>query len=150
MGTPAGFKGSNKGMFQAFALVWQMAQNGRIHKTDGTYSQSCMYPTGSAWPAFPMPFLLLLPASGHLSHGFPVPPAPHKALRYTHRHLPSAVPWIFGDSLLKNNKQCCTSLFINLSARYLDAATIYNYKSFALTLQFLTTAVTTMLHCDQT
>ena len=48
------------------------------------------------------------------------------------------------------NKQCCTSLFINLSAGYLDAATIYNYKYFPLTFQFLTIAVTTMLHWDQT
>ena len=60
MGTPAGFC-SNEGMFQAFALVWQTAQNGRLHKTGGTYYQSCMYPTDSAWPAFLMPFLLHLP-----------------------------------------------------------------------------------------
>ena len=32
------------------------AQNGRLHKTGGTYYQSCMYPTNSAWPAFLMPF----------------------------------------------------------------------------------------------
>ena len=31
---------SNEGMFQAFALVWQTAQNGRLHKTGGTYSVS--------------------------------------------------------------------------------------------------------------
>ena len=64
----------NKGMFQAFALVWQMAQNRRLHKTGGTYYQSCMYPTDSAWPAFLMLFLLLLPVYGHLSRGFHVPP----------------------------------------------------------------------------
>ena len=65
---------SNEGMFQAFAMVWQTAQNGRLHKTGGTYYQSCLYPTSSAWPAFLMPFLLLLPVSGHLSRGFTVPP----------------------------------------------------------------------------
>ena len=31
---------SNEGMFQACALVWQTAQNGRLHKTGGTYSVS--------------------------------------------------------------------------------------------------------------
>ena len=66
---------SNEGMCQAFALVWQTAQNGRLHKTGGIYYQSCMYPTDSAWPAFLMPFLLLFSASGHLSRGFTVPPA---------------------------------------------------------------------------
>jgi len=63
---------SNEGMFQAFALVWQTAQKGGLHKIGGTYYQSCMYPTDS--PAFLMPFLLLLPVSGHLSRGFTVPP----------------------------------------------------------------------------
>ena len=43
VGTLAG-----SGMFQAFALVWQTAQNGRFFKTGGTYYQSCMYPTNSA------------------------------------------------------------------------------------------------------
>ena len=28
---------SNEEMFQAFALVWQTTQNGRLHKTGGTY-----------------------------------------------------------------------------------------------------------------
>ena len=65
---------SIEGMFQAFALVWQTAQNGRLHKTGGTNYQSCMYPTDSAWPAFLMLLLLLLPVSGHLSRGFTVPP----------------------------------------------------------------------------
>ena len=65
---------SNKGMFQAFTLVWQTAQNGCLHKTGETYYQSCMYPTDNAWPAFLMLFLLLLPVSGHLSRGFTVPP----------------------------------------------------------------------------
>ena len=65
---------SNEGTFQAFALVWQTAQNGRLHKTGGTYYQSCMYPTNSAWPAFVMPFLLLLPVSAHLPRGFTAPP----------------------------------------------------------------------------
>jgi len=48
---------SNEGMFQAFALVWQTAQNGCLHKTGGTNYQSCMYPMSSAWPTFMMPFL---------------------------------------------------------------------------------------------
>ena len=65
---------SNEGMLEAFALVWQTAQNGRLHKTGGTYNQSCMYPTDSAWPAFLMPFLLLLPSFCHLSRDFTVPP----------------------------------------------------------------------------
>ena len=65
---------SNEGTFHAFALVWQTAQNGRLHKTGGTYYQSCMYPTNCAWPAFLMPLLLLLPLSGHLSRGFTVSP----------------------------------------------------------------------------
>ena len=30
---------SNKGMFQAFALVWQTAQNWRLHKTGGPHKQ---------------------------------------------------------------------------------------------------------------
>ena len=50
----------------------------------GTYYQSCMYPTNSAWPAFLMSFLLLLPVSGHLSHGFTVSPTKHA---YSARHL---------------------------------------------------------------
>ena len=74
MGTPAGRFAPTEGLFQAFALVLQTAQNGRLHRTGGTNYQSCMYPTDSAWPAFPMPFLLLLPVSGHLSRGFTVPP----------------------------------------------------------------------------
>ena len=41
-----------------------------FHKTGGIYYQSCMYPTNSAWPAFLMPFLILLPVSGLLSRGF--------------------------------------------------------------------------------
>ena len=65
---------SNEGMFQAFALVWQTAQNGHLHTIGRTYDQSCMHPTDSAWPAFLMPFLLLLPVSGHLSRGFTVTP----------------------------------------------------------------------------
>ena len=65
---------SNEGMFQAFSLVWQTAQIGRLHKTGGTYYQNCMYPIDSAWPAFLMPFLLLWPVSGHHSRGFTVPP----------------------------------------------------------------------------
>ena len=42
--TPA----TNEGMFQAFALVWQTAQNGRLHHMGGTYYQSCKHPTNSA------------------------------------------------------------------------------------------------------
>ena len=38
---------------------WMPSQNW------GTYYQSCLYPTNSAWLAFLMPFLLLLPVSGH-------------------------------------------------------------------------------------
>ena len=38
------------------------------------FTQRCMYPSNSAWPAFLVPFLLLLPACGHLSRGFTVPP----------------------------------------------------------------------------
>ena len=87
-------------MFQAFALVWQAAQNGRLHKTGGTYYQSCMYPTDSAWPAFLMPFLILLPVSGQLSRGFTVPEQSVPTLRYTRRYLTSAVPWISEDRLL--------------------------------------------------
>ena len=60
---------SNEGMFQAFALVWQTAQNGRLHKTGGTYSVSelhvphrqCLAGISNAfsasftsiWPSFP-------------------------------------------------------------------------------------------------
>ena len=53
---------------------------GKRHKLDaftklgGYYYQNCMYPINSAWPAFLMPFLLLLPVSGHHSRGFTVPP----------------------------------------------------------------------------
>ena len=74
---PAGFAPTNWPCGPAgFApRVWQTAQNGRLHKTGGTYYYSCIYPTDSAWPAFLMPFLLLLPVSGHLSRGFTVPPA---------------------------------------------------------------------------
>ena len=56
---------------------------GKRHKMDAFtklgeptqyHYQSCMYPTDSAWPAFLMPFLLLLPVSGHVSCSFTVPP----------------------------------------------------------------------------
>ena len=39
----------NKGMFQAFTLVWQTAKNRCLHKTGGTYYQTCMYPTVLDW-----------------------------------------------------------------------------------------------------
>ena len=78
------------------------------HKTGGTYYQGCMYPTNSAWPAFLMPFLLLLPVSGHLSHGFTVPQQSVPTLRYTCRYLPSAVPWISEDRLF------CQWPFLNI------------------------------------
>ena len=42
VGTPAGFA-PTKEFFEAFALVWQTAQNERLQKTGGTYYQSCMY-----------------------------------------------------------------------------------------------------------
>ena len=64
-------------MFQAFTLVWQTVQNRRLHKTGGTCYQSCMDPADSAWPAFLMPFLLLLPGSGNLCRGFTVSPTKH-------------------------------------------------------------------------
>ena len=37
VGTPGRRLCSNEGIFQAFALIWQMAQNGRLYKTGGTY-----------------------------------------------------------------------------------------------------------------
>ena len=40
----------------------------------GTYYQSCMYAANNAWPAFLVPFPLLLPVSGHLSRGLTVSP----------------------------------------------------------------------------
>ena len=52
---------SNEGTFQAFTLVWQTARNRRLHKA------ACTPQT-----AF-VPFLLLLPVSGHLSRGFTLP-----------------------------------------------------------------------------
>ena len=59
----------------------------------GTYNQSCMYPSSSAWPAFLTPFLLLLPVSGHLSRGFTVPPTKraYSALRSQSRGFPKIV-----------------------------------------------------------
>ena len=57
-------------------LVWQTAQNGRLHKIGGTYYQSCMYPTNSTWPAF-LPFsgaFFFLLVSIHLRHRLTVPP----------------------------------------------------------------------------
>ena len=47
-----------------------------------------------------MPFLLLLPVSGHLPRGFTEPQQSVPNLRYTRRHSPSAVPWISEDRLL--------------------------------------------------
>ena len=85
-------------MFEAFALVWQTAQNGRLHETGATYYNSCMYPTNSAWPAFLMPILLLLPVSFPRFYCTPQQSVP--TLRYTRRHLPSVVPWISEDRLL--------------------------------------------------
>ena len=60
VGTPAGFA-PTKECFKRSRWF------GKRHKTGGTYYQSYMYPTGSAWPAFLMPCLLLLPASAWLS-----------------------------------------------------------------------------------
>ena len=48
VGTPGRRLCSNEGIFQAFVLIWQTAQNRRLYKTGGTYYQSCMYPTNSA------------------------------------------------------------------------------------------------------
>ena len=79
----------------------QTAQNGRLHKTGGTYYQSCMYPTNSAWPAFFTPFPIVLPPSFPRFHC--IPNKSLHTLRYTRRHLPSAVPWISEDRLLPVN-----------------------------------------------
>ena len=80
------------------ALVWQTAQNGRLHKTWGTDYQSFMYPTNYSKQVFLMPFLLLLPVSGNLSYGFFVPPTKACILSAT----PACtywVPWI-SESIL--------------------------------------------------
>ena len=89
---------SNEEMFQVFSLVWQTAQNGRLHKTRGTYYHSCMYPTDSAWLAFLMPFPLLLPVSGHLSRGFTVPPTKHAYSALHPQALTECVPLDFRKS----------------------------------------------------
>ena len=103
---PAGFAP----MFQAFALVWQTAQNGRLNKTGGTYYQSWMYPTDSAWPAFLMPFLLLLPVSGNLSCGFTVPPT-KRAYSALHPHaLTECSPLDFRRSSVMNRCDCYLQL----------------------------------------
>ena len=96
---------SSEGMFQAFSLVWQTAQNGRLHKTRGTYYHSCMYPTDSAWPAFLMPFLLLLPLSGHLSRGFTVPPTKRAYSALHPQALTECVPLDFRRSSIKNHEK---------------------------------------------
>ena len=76
----------------------------RISLANGT--KQCLHKTGnlllelhvphkqwnSAWPAFLMPFLLLLPVSD--------PPKSVPTLHYTCRHLLSAVPCISEDRLL--------------------------------------------------
>ena len=115
MGTPAGDARrlcSNEGMFQAFSLVWQTAQNGRLHKTKGTYYQSCMYPTDSAWPAFLMPFLLLSPASGHLSRGFTVPPTKRAYSALHPQALTECSPLEFRrSSITKQNYGTCSFNF---------------------------------------
>ena len=99
---------SNEGMFQAFSLVWQTTQNGRLHKTRGTYYHSCMYPTDSAWPAFLMPFLLLLPVSGHLSPGFTAPPT-----KRAYSALTECVPLDFRRSSIWCMCVCYPGLFFD-------------------------------------
>ena len=89
---------SSEEMFQVFSLVWQTAQNGRLHKTRGTYYHSCMYPTDSAWLAFLMPFPLLLPVSGNLSRGFTVPPTKHAYSALHPQALTECVPLDFRKS----------------------------------------------------
>ena len=88
---------SNEDMFQVFTLVWQTAQNGCLHKTGGTYYQSCMYPTNNAWPAFLMLFLIILPVSGHLFHSFTVPPTKVCLLCTT----PAGTYWVQYPGFLK-------------------------------------------------
>ena len=92
-----------------------MTQNGCLHKTGGTDYQSCMYPTDSAWPAFLMPFLLLLPVSGHLSRGFTVPPT-KRAYSALHPHaLTECSPLDFQRSSIINWGLLC--IYIWLSAK---------------------------------
>ena len=104
---------SNKGIFQVFALVWQTAQNGRLHKTGGINLLSELHVphkqclTGisnafsasftSTWPSFPR---------FHSMANKSVP-----TMSYTRRHLLSAVPWISEDRLLlchkaQGNERC--------------------------------------------
>ena len=75
-----------------------MARNWRLQKTGGTYDQSCMYSTDSAWPAFLMPFLLLLPVSGHLSRGCTVPPTKRAYSALHHQALTECSPLNFRRS----------------------------------------------------
>ena len=144
-------------MFIAFALVWQTAQNGRFHKTGGTCYQSCLYTTNSAWPAFLKPFLLLLPVSGHLSHGFTVPPTKHaysalhpqaltecnpldfqRSSIYTHTHTHTHTVLTFEQLyLLRNAMDCIWFQYVKLSTRWKKliifskdmAVVIHNYPS---------------------
>ena len=84
-------------MFQAFALVWQTAQN---------YCQSCLYPTNCAWPAFLTPFLLPLPVSGHLSRGFTLPPTKRAYSALHPQALTECNPLDFRRSSIKTNIAC--------------------------------------------
>ena len=101
---------SNEGMFQAFTLVWQTAQNRCLHKTGGTYYQNCMYPTDTAWLAFLMPFLLLLPASGYLSCGFTAPSTKHAYSALHPQALTECSPLDFRRSSVMNRCDCYLQL----------------------------------------
>ena len=89
----------SESMFQAFALVWQTAQNGRLHKTgEPTIRAACTPQTvldRLFWCLFCFfySYLAIFPAV--LLN--PQQSAPN--LRYTRKHLPSAVPWISEDRL---------------------------------------------------
>ena len=68
-----------------------------------------------------MPFLLLLPVSGHLSHGFTVTPT-----KRTYSALPSALPWISED------RQFCLPSKINLIAMCKLQALVYDINNYAI------------------
>ena len=85
-------------MFQAIALVWQTAQNGRLHKTGEPTLRAAQCLTGisnafsasftSIWPSFPQFYC--------------TPQKSVPTLRYTYRHILSAVLWISEDRLFRN------------------------------------------------
>ena len=74
-----------------------------------------------------MPFLILLPVSGHLSRGFTVPPTKRA---YSALH-PSAVPWISEDRLLTMAlSQACNLLRHNNLSGDLTDDCVNNFMSF--------------------